>query len=189
VEEMLIEDDNLRHIIHELDTHLAERSVLRNILEGRKITFSRNDPVLASLEMIGAIRPVQPCEVRNRIYERALQRYYQGDLEAAEPRPEIDAGLPEDVEAMYARLRALRRGALDASGAYRHGKPWETFAAALFSMVPGFSVYPHAGQPTGISISRRSWWRIGTSNTRRHKRWSLRCWTRLAGIISNWFSS
>jgi len=149
VEEMLIEDDNLRHIIHELDTHLAERSVLRNILEGRKITFSRNDPVLASLEMIGAIRPVQPCEVRNRIYERALQRYYQGDLEAAEPRPEIDAGLPEDVEAMYARLRALRRGALDASGAYRHGKPWETFAAALFSMVPGFSVYPHAYRDNG----------------------------------------
>ena len=150
VEAMLVEDDNLRHVIHELDTHPAEQNELRSILiDGRKVTFSRNSPVLASLEMIGAIRPVQPCQVRNRIYERALCRYYQQGLEEVVPRPAPDAGLSEDIEAMYTRLRALRRGALDASGAYRQGKPWEIFAAALFSVVPAFSVYSDAHMDSG----------------------------------------
>ncbi|MBC7316536.1 MAG: hypothetical protein H5T70_08985, partial [Chloroflexi bacterium] len=44
-------------------------------LGGRDVPFSRNDPVLASLEMLGVIRPSQPCRVRNRIYALSLERY------------------------------------------------------------------------------------------------------------------
>ena len=144
-EQMLIEDDSIRHLIHELERRPLERRRLRSILiEARESPFSRNDPVLASLEMIGAIRPVQPCEVRNRLFERALLDYYARiDRESAEPGRALAAEpTPEDVQAMYSRLQLLRGEALDADGAYKRGKAWETFAAALFSVVPAFSVYP-----------------------------------------------
>ena len=144
-EEMLVEDDSIRHLIHELERRPLERRRLRGILiESRESPFSRNDPVLASLEMIGAIRPVQPCQVRNRLFERALLDYYARiDRESAEPgRALASEPTPEQVRAMYARLQSLRGQALDAGGAYKRGKAWETFAAALFSAVPAFSVYP-----------------------------------------------
>ena len=148
-EKMLVEDDNIRHVIRELERRPLERRRLRSILfEGRKVPFSRNDPVLASLEMIGAIRAVQPCEVRNRLYERTLQQYYaQLDSSALEqeaavkPLLPFEAKQPEDIEAMYTRLLALRAEALDDGGLYKEGKACENFAAALFSMVPAFSIY------------------------------------------------
>ena len=148
-EQMLIEDDNIRHVIQELERRPLERRRLCSILfEGRKVPFSRNDPVLASLEMIGAIRPVQPCEVRNALYERALRLYYaQATLERVQSAAQAEALPAEDVEAMYACLWALHAEALDPDGNYNCGRSWEAFAAALFSMVPAFSVVPdvHAG--------------------------------------------
>lgn len=75
--QMLVEDDNIGHVIRELERNGAARERLRPIImEGREIPFTRNDPVLAALEMIGAVQATQPCRVRNRLYERALQRYY-----------------------------------------------------------------------------------------------------------------
>ena len=147
--QMLVEDDNVRHVIHELEKRPQERRRLRSILiEGRAVPFSRNDPVLASLEMIGAIRAVQPCAVRNRLYERALRQYYAEGGNGAN-KPEPVAGAPDapkqdgpDLAATYGRLQTLRTQALDAEGAYQKGRAWETFAAAVFSLVPSFSVYP-----------------------------------------------
>ncbi len=76
-ERMIREDENIRRVTRELDRHPPERRTLRDILvEGRRVPFSRNDPVLASLEMIGAIRATQPCQIRNRLYECALRQYY-----------------------------------------------------------------------------------------------------------------
>jgi len=147
-EQMLVEDDNIHHVIHELERRPVERRRLRSILvEGRQVPFSRNDPVLASLEMIGVIRPTQPCQVRNRLYERALRRYFSSAEggEAPGARPALmpaEVVQVEDPDALYGRLQALRQAALDARGAYRPGKEWETFAAALFATVPAFSLYP-----------------------------------------------
>jgi len=141
-QQMLIEDDNIRHVIIELERRPAERRKLRSILiEGRETPFSRNDPVLASLEMIGAIRASQPCQVRNQLYERALRQYYAASERQA-PAPIAAAEPAEDIAVSYARLQALRNEALDASGNYQRGKAWESFAAALFSLVPSFCVYP-----------------------------------------------
>jgi hypothetical protein len=142
-EQMLMEDDNIRHVIRELDRRPLERRRLRGILfEGRKVPFSRNDPVLASLEMIGAIRAVQPCEVRNALYERALRQYFVQEVEGAQPAARAGVGPADEIEAMYARLSDLRAGALDPGYGYRCGKAWELYASALFSMVPAFSVRP-----------------------------------------------
>lgn len=76
VEQVLVEDDNLRYIIRELERDaLARRRLEEILLGGRDVPFSRNDPVLASLEMLGVIRPSQPCRIRNRIYALSLERY------------------------------------------------------------------------------------------------------------------
>ncbi len=145
-EALLIEDDNIRHVIHELERRPAERRRLRAIvMEGAQVLFSRNDPVLASLEMIGAIRPLQPIVVRNRLYEQALQSYFG----RPESRPEVNATEPQDEtapdpEVAFERLRMLRAQALGAEGRYRPGKDWESFAAALWATVPAFSLYPTA---------------------------------------------
>lgn len=75
--QMLVEDDNIRHLIRELENQPGARRHLQRILiEGQSVPFSRNNPILASLEMLGAIKPVQPCAVRNKLYERALREYY-----------------------------------------------------------------------------------------------------------------
>jgi len=75
--QMLVEDDNIRHLLRELERQPGAKRYLQNILlEGASIPFSRNNPIIASLEMMGAIRPGQLCTVRNALYERALREYY-----------------------------------------------------------------------------------------------------------------
>jgi hypothetical protein len=81
--QMLVEDDNIRHLLSELDKQPGARRHLQSIaIEGQSVPFSRNNPILASLEMLGAIKPGQPCAVRNALYERALREYY-GTLSSA----------------------------------------------------------------------------------------------------------
>ena len=49
----------------------------------------------------------------------------------------------EDTEMAYLRLEILRRRALsEGNGTYEKGLTWEQYAAALFAVVPAFSVYP-----------------------------------------------
>ncbi|MHB1295456.1 MAG: CHAT domain-containing protein [Anaerolineae bacterium] len=165
-EEILVEDDNIRHVIHELERHPLERRKLYSIVvEGRQVPFSRNDPVLASLEMIGAVRAAQPCIVRNRLYERALRDYYGQSTQDA---PGAVAVVPtepdavEDRDAAYRRLRGLHEEAKGSAPAAAPDTRWETFAAALFSLVPAFSVYPdlttskgHLGIVLGIDDAAR----------------------------------
>ena len=142
-EQMLIEDDNLRHVIRELEGRPSERRRLRAILvDERQIPFSRNDPVLAALEMIGVVRPTQPVQVRNRLYREALTAYYAQLDRDGEPAPTREGDPAAEQEAMYTGLEALRAAALDNDGYYRPGRHWEAFAAAFFSTVPGFSVFP-----------------------------------------------
>ena len=143
-ETILMGDDNLRHIIRGLEKHPQVRRRLRGILSGDKVTFSRNDPGMATLEMIGVIRPVQPCQIRNEIYRRALERYFSQADELDSHHP-LHTGSSEEVEAMFARLRALREEALAARSEVdcRRNAAWVNYAAALFSMLPAFSLRPH----------------------------------------------
>lgn len=132
--QLLIEDDNIRHLLHELDTMPAARRRLYSIvIERRRVPFSRNDPILASLEMIGAIRPTQPCAVRNRLYARALAHYFQGQALADDEAP-----TQASRAALYGELIRLRREALDGKGCYRCDPAWRAFAEAFFTAVPAF---------------------------------------------------
>ncbi len=145
-EEMLVDDDNIHHVINQLDQRPAERARLRSIvIDGREIPFTRNDPVLASLEMIGAVQPSQPCRVRNQLYERALQPYlatHGADIPAAQHLPRRPGA--EDPDAAFVGVETLRARALDRKGLFQRGASWEAYAAALFSLVPCLTLYPDA---------------------------------------------
>lgn len=76
VEMMLQGDDNLSHIIRLLELDLDAKRLLREIIQqGRQIRFSRNNPIISQLEMIGTVRENTYCQVRNRIYEQVLEPY------------------------------------------------------------------------------------------------------------------
>ncbi len=140
-EQMLINDDNIDHVVRALERRPPERRRLQSILlEGRKLPFTRNDPVLASLEMIGAIRPTQPIQIRNLLYERALRTVY---TETPVARVPIRSDQERESEMIYVRLQALHDAARETDGRYCPGRAWETFAAELFSLVPVFSVAPN----------------------------------------------
>jgi hypothetical protein len=70
-------DDNLQHVIRRLDRFPEAKARLYDILQREgEIPFSRNDTVLARLEMFGAIRGDEVCHVRNQLYRRMLWRYF-----------------------------------------------------------------------------------------------------------------
>jgi len=146
-EELLVEDDNLHHLVRELERlPQARRRLADIVLGGQQIPFSRVDPVLGSLEMIGAIKPAQPCQVRNRLYERALRPYLEGlSQRGAEEAPGEAAATGDGAGA----LGALREAALGPAGAYRPGREWQAFAEALFRRVPAFSVYANVTTDSG----------------------------------------
>ncbi|MFH1084947.1 MAG: CHAT domain-containing protein, partial [Chloroflexota bacterium] len=143
-EQVLMDDDNIRHVLRKLSALPQEQLRLRGILAQERATpFSRNDPGLAALEMIGVIRPSQPCVVRSELYRRALLRYFNQDAETARALSAAAPELADEATAMYARLRTLREAALDARGGGRwRGAAWESYAAALFATIPAFSVAP-----------------------------------------------
>jgi len=149
-QQMLVEDDNIHHLLRELEARPLERKRLRQILlEGRNIPFSRNDPCVASLEMIGALKPAQPCQVRNVLYERALRPYLEqaggyGPGQRSEPSQDAPSR-----EQDYQRLADLRQAALNNAGTYTGGKAWETFATSLFSTVPAFTPYANVTTQQG----------------------------------------
>ena len=104
--------------------------------------------------MIGAIKPSQPCQVRNRLYERALRPYLEGQARRTAGAEEDEgAGRPapatNDASSDGAALGALREAALGPSGAYQQGRGWQAFAEALFRRVPAFSVYANVTTDAG----------------------------------------
>jgi hypothetical protein len=151
VERLLADDDNLSHVIRQLEENPQARRRLKSILDGRHYHFMRSDPVLAALEMIGAIAGTQPCRVRNALYERALRAYFANSAAPA-PLPSLSpkvGGSLLDSAAVYERLDLLRRGAQNAQGCFVPSGAWRTFAAALLALVPDLTLY--AGQQEGLS--------------------------------------
>ena len=137
--QLLVEDDNIGHLLRELEKMTAGRRLLYDIaIEKRSVPFSRNNPILASLEMIGAIRPTQPAAVRNRLYARALDDYYDGQ----KPTRSGDGAADASRAALCEQLVRLRAQALDARERYGPNAATAEFMAAFFSAVPALSPYP-----------------------------------------------
>ncbi|MHB1356121.1 MAG: CHAT domain-containing protein [Anaerolineae bacterium] len=145
-QQMLLDDDNIRHVIREVARRPLQRRRLRAmVVEGRRAPFTRNDPILASLEMIGAVAPTQPCAVRNPLYEQAFVQYFtQTEDDGIIPESGLDAlQMPEDIkQEMFGRLQVLRQQALGSRGYYTADTAWEAFSAALFSAVPALTIIP-----------------------------------------------
>jgi hypothetical protein len=73
---MLQGDDNLSHIIRQLERVLEAKRLLRKIVQQKsQIRFSRNNPIISQLEMIGVIREGLYCQMRNPTYEQVLKPY------------------------------------------------------------------------------------------------------------------
>ena len=72
IAEVLAGDDNLEHIARQLERDRPARELLHKIVDRRDIPFSRVDPVMSRLSMIGVIASSSPVVIRNPIYERAL---------------------------------------------------------------------------------------------------------------------
>jgi len=73
-------DDNLRHVLRRLDKFPETATRLRDIMQREgEIPFSRNDTVLARLEMFGAISGDETCQVRNELLRRMLWRYFSAN--------------------------------------------------------------------------------------------------------------
>ncbi len=151
--QLLVEDDNIRHLLGELEKMPGTRRLLHDIaIEKQQVPFSRNNPILASLEMIGAIRPTQPAAVRNRLYARALEDYFAGQ------EPQRSDGDADDASraALYEHLARLRAQALDARGRYCSDASFLALLTALFSAVPALSPYtdlPDDGQSDRLVLA------------------------------------
>ncbi len=91
VAELLRGDDNIDHITRQLDAEPAARMLARKLAvaakEGRHadIPFSRANHDVSRLEMIGVVAEDVNLSIRNPIYQRALERYF--DLGDGHPGP------------------------------------------------------------------------------------------------------
>jgi predicted phosphodiesterase len=74
------EDRNLPHLFRGLDERKGGlRAAVKEILVGSARPFSRADPEVAELELLGAVKnEAGRCAIRNRLYEEILQRRLVG---------------------------------------------------------------------------------------------------------------
>ncbi|MFQ6014845.1 MAG: AAA-like domain-containing protein [Anaerolineae bacterium] len=77
IERMLRGDDNLKHVITQVSEEEEAKELLRQIVvDGQEVPFSRVNPLVAQLEVIGAVKGNGYCKVRNPIYKQALSNYF-----------------------------------------------------------------------------------------------------------------
>jgi hypothetical protein len=90
-------DPNLRHVVNALERARSDSPALlekvRDILESRvKIHFSRTDPEILQLELMGIVREGEDgyCTIRNQIYQHILQDVRDTVTELAEIKAKLD---------------------------------------------------------------------------------------------------
>ena len=87
-EEILHSDDHLEKMILQVDAEPSARDQLRQIAAGQAVTFSRLNPTIARLELLGAIRDAKQCVMRNALYATAFRRHFGiADAPAAPRKP------------------------------------------------------------------------------------------------------
>ena len=77
IAEILRGDDNLEHVTRQLSRDAKARAVAHKLVAGEhEVPFSRVNPTISRLEMIGVVADGASCSVRNPIYEAALRSYF-----------------------------------------------------------------------------------------------------------------
>ncbi len=74
--QMLKSDDHLAKMLLQVDADSAVRQTLEKIAGGQKVPFSRLQPQVAQLELLGAIRDAGNCAIRNPIYYAAIRAHF-----------------------------------------------------------------------------------------------------------------
>jgi hypothetical protein len=70
------EDKNLPHLIRSLNADGALWKLVESLLNGVALSFSRANPVIAKLEMIGVLKDQDGrCMIRNKIYQEAMRNH------------------------------------------------------------------------------------------------------------------
>ncbi|MBI5652214.1 MAG: AAA-like domain-containing protein [Chloroflexi bacterium] len=73
---LLRSDDHLEKMIIEIDNDPPIRNLLGKIVSGQTMSFTRLNPHIARLELVGAIRDAEDCAIRNPIYDEALRAHF-----------------------------------------------------------------------------------------------------------------
>jgi hypothetical protein len=84
-EEILRSDDHLEKMILQVDAESQFRDQLKEIAAGQAVGFSRLNPTIARLELLGAIRDAKHCAIRNALYTAAFRRHF--GISSAPPKP------------------------------------------------------------------------------------------------------
>ena len=75
-EEILRDDDHLEKMILQIEAEPPVREQLRQIVAGQTVPFSRLNPAVARLELLGAIRDDKQCVIRNRLFATAFRHHF-----------------------------------------------------------------------------------------------------------------
>jgi len=75
-DEALRSDDHLEKMIIQIDADPTVGDLLKQIVAGQLIPFSRLNPIIARLELLGAIRDAGQCAVRNPLCQAAFRGHF-----------------------------------------------------------------------------------------------------------------
>ncbi len=74
--QLLKGDDHLEKMIQQIDGETGAKQLLKQIVSGKSVQFSRLQPAIARLELLGAIRDAGQCAIRNPIYYAAFRTHF-----------------------------------------------------------------------------------------------------------------
>ncbi len=75
--QILRSDDHLEKMLIQIDQESAGLALLKKVLAGKPVRFSRLQPGIARLELMGALRDQGNCAIRNPIYEAAIRARFE----------------------------------------------------------------------------------------------------------------
>lgn len=75
-DEILRSDDHLEKMLLQIEAEPPAREQLEHIVAGQSVPFSRLNPTVARLELLGAIRDEKQCVVRNALFAAAFRHRF-----------------------------------------------------------------------------------------------------------------
>lgn len=87
VEEILRSDDHLEKMLLQIEAEPPIREQLKPIVAGQRVPFSRLNPAIARLELLGAIRDDKQCVVRNALFAAAFRNHFGISATPPAPKP------------------------------------------------------------------------------------------------------
>jgi|GEM_PF-876102 len=87
-DEILRSDDHLEKMLLQVENDPPIREQLKQIVSGASVPFSRLNPAIARLELLGAIRDEKQCQVRNALFAVAFRNHFGiSDAPTSPPAP------------------------------------------------------------------------------------------------------